>query len=177
MSTTKPIQLAVQVTLTADAALLAALQHLVGSPVRAAPTAPPEPPALTAPAAPENYFGVFSPVPVQPIVPAVPRPPVPTVAPQASLQGAQVPTMAVPVATAPPPATQTIAAPTPVTVATPQPFSFDVLQTAAAQLAASGKQAAIAQLLAEFGIAALSHLPKEQYGAFATALRGKGAKI
>lgn len=41
----------------------------------------------------------------------------------------------------------------------------------------SGRQADLQGLLKTFGVEALPALPKEQYGAFATALRGMGAQI
>ena len=40
-----------------------------------------------------------------------------------------------------------------------------------------GKQDELQKLLQTFGVPALPALPKEQYGAFATALRGLGARI
>jgi hypothetical protein len=41
----------------------------------------------------------------------------------------------------------------------------------------AGKTADLQALLKSFGVQALTQLPKEQYGAFATALRGLGARI
>ncbi|UTW68639.1 hypothetical protein KHA80_14140 [Anaerobacillus sp. HL2] len=41
----------------------------------------------------------------------------------------------------------------------------------------AGKREALVQLLQSFGVQALTALPKEQYGAFATKLREMGAKI
>ena len=40
-----------------------------------------------------------------------------------------------------------------------------------------GRQKDLQNLLAQFGVTALPQLMKEQYGAFATALRGMGAPI
>lgn len=60
---------------------------------------------------------------------------------------------------------------------TVQSYSMDQLAVAATQLIDAGRIAEIQQLLAQFGVQALTALPKEQYGAFATALRGMGAKI
>ncbi len=168
MIETKPIQLALQVTLTADATLLAVLQQLAGAQPQLTTTLQTTvPEAPITPTAPEgNYLSGFTPVGVAPFG---------AFTPQAVGGFASVPVNAAPIAVAPPVVQGT--APTVSAPATPQAFTFDMLQTAAAGLAASGKQAAIAQLLAEFGIPALSQLPEASYGAFATALRGKGAKI
>lgn len=62
-------------------------------------------------------------------------------------------------------------------VAQPQTYTIEQIQTACAPLMDAGKQQELIGLLAQFGVQALPQLPKEQYGAFATALRGLGAKI
>jgi hypothetical protein len=54
---------------------------------------------------------------------------------------------------------------------------MDELTNAAVMLMDSGRQADLLNLLAQFGVEALPALPREQYGAFATALRGLGAQI
>lgn len=59
----------------------------------------------------------------------------------------------------------------------PQTYTLDQLAVAATQLMDAGRQPDIMNLLAQFQVPALTALPKEQYGAFATALRGLGAKI
>lgn len=41
----------------------------------------------------------------------------------------------------------------------------------------TGRQPELHQILASFGVQSLMQLPKEQYGAFATALRAKGCQI
>lgn len=56
-------------------------------------------------------------------------------------------------------------------------YTMDQLAVAATQLMDAGKRADLLQLLASFGVNALTALPKEQYGAFATKLREMGAKI
>lgn len=56
-------------------------------------------------------------------------------------------------------------------------YTLDQLARAAITLVDSGRQADLQQLLAQFGVEALPVLSKEQYGAFATALRGMGAQI
>lgn len=58
-----------------------------------------------------------------------------------------------------------------------QTYTMDQLAIAATQLMDSGKRTELIGLLGQFGVQALTALPKEQYGAFATALRGMGAKI
>ncbi|ELK38798.1 hypothetical protein D478_27826 [Brevibacillus agri BAB-2500] len=54
---------------------------------------------------------------------------------------------------------------------------MDQLAVAATQLVDAGRQAEVVQLLASFGVQALTALPKEHYGAFATQLRAMGAKL
>lgn len=63
-----------------------------------------------------------------------------------------------------------------VPVSTPT-YSLDDLARAAMTLMDSGRQEELRQLLASFGVDALPALPQEKYGAFATALREKGAQI
>jgi len=85
------------------------------------------------------------------------------------------PVAAVPVT--PPPAQQQPApqqSAVPTSVAT---YSMDQLAVAATQLVDQGKRDALLQLLSSFGAQALTQLPQEQYGAFATKLRELGAQI
>ena len=56
-------------------------------------------------------------------------------------------------------------------------YTLDDLTRAAIPLMDSGKQPALLQLLKDFGVEALPLLRQEQFGAFATALRGLGAQI
>ncbi len=64
------------------------------------------------------------------------------------------------------------------TVPTSAPvYTFDDLARAAGPLMDAGKTADLQALLRSFNVQALTQLPKEQYGAFATALRGLGARI
>lgn len=60
---------------------------------------------------------------------------------------------------------------------TEQSYTLDQLAVAATQLVDAGRREELVQLLGQFGVQALTALPKEQYGAFATALRQMGAKI
>ena len=73
-------------------------------------------------------------------------------------------------------------------VATPQPpapagvptsaqaYTMEQLAVAATSLIDQGHREKVVQLLAQFGVPSLMQLPKEQYGGFATQLRGMGAK-
>lgn len=67
-------------------------------------------------------------------------------------------------------------APTPVPT-TQVSYDINQLAVAATGLMDAGKQQDLMNLLAKFGVQALTQLPKEQYGAFATELRGLGANI
>lgn len=67
-------------------------------------------------------------------------------------------------------------APTGVPTST-QSYTLEQLAVAATPLMDSGKQAELVQLLQQFGVQSLTHLPKDRYGEFATALRGLGARI
>lgn len=112
----------------------------------------------------------------------------PTVSPSEDRPG-QAPrgaAVAVPAAPVPAPQPPTTAAPAasapqaPVSAAVPtsaREYTVDDLARAAITLMDAGGQQALVGLLSQFGVSALPELPKEQYGAFATALRGMGAKI
>ena len=60
---------------------------------------------------------------------------------------------------------------------TAQTYSMEQLAVAATQIVDAGRRNELVSLLATFGVQALTVLPKEQYGAFATQLRAMGAKI
>lgn len=110
---------------------------------------------------------------------AVQAAPVP--APAAQPSPAPVPVTPVPVAqpvAAPAPVAQPAPAPAPAAApTTARAFRFEDIQLAATSLCDTGKRAEVLALLTKYGIQALSALPAEQYGAFATELRGLGAKI
>ena len=89
--------------------------------------------------------------PVAPAQPAVPTTPVQAVAPMAPVQ-ATVPTTSV-------------------------TYTPDDLARAAFALMDSGRQQELIGLLQQFGVNAIPELKPEQFGAFATALRGMGAQI
>ena len=76
------------------------------------------------------------------------------------------------------------AVPQPVQQPTPQPvpttaisYKLEDLSKAAVSLLDAGRQPELLELLAQFGVQSLPDLQAEQYGAFATALRQKGAQI
>lgn len=69
-------------------------------------------------------------------------------------------------------------APAPAAVPTTAPaYTMDQLAVAATQLVDAGRRNDLVALLTSFGVQALTALPKEQYGNFATQLRAMGAKI
>lgn len=133
-------------------------------------------------------LGQADPTPLQeniPVVPVTPAPQAPVVpVSQAPVQQsvAAAPVTAAPVQTMAPTQQAAAAAATippqtaPVQTAAPS-YSMDDLTNAAVMLMDSGRQADLLILLAQFGVEALPALPREQYGAFATALRGLGAQI
>lgn len=69
------------------------------------------------------------------------------------------------------------AATAPVAPTTVPQYSLDQLQAAAVTLVDTGKRDAVIALFPQFGVQTIYNLPLEQYGAFATALRGLGAAI
>lgn len=60
---------------------------------------------------------------------------------------------------------------------TPQTFTQDQLAVAMTAMCDSGKVDAVMGILAQFGAETLMQVPKEQYAALATMLRGAGANI
>jgi len=56
-------------------------------------------------------------------------------------------------------------------------YTMEQLAVAATPLIDGGRRQELVNLLAAFGVRALTELPKERYGEFATALRQLGAKI
>lgn len=109
---------------------------------------------------------------------------VPAAVPTARAVPVTAPAAAVPVTAGP------MAAPAAVPVSTPgsipesqmvptasAEYTLDDLARAGMTLMDLGKQDELQKLLQTFGVPALPALPKEQYGTFATALRGLGARI
>jgi hypothetical protein len=58
-----------------------------------------------------------------------------------------------------------------------QTYSMEQLAVAATQIVDAGRRTELVSLLNSFGVQALTALPKEHYGAFATQLRAAGAKL
>ena len=56
-------------------------------------------------------------------------------------------------------------------------YSMEQLAVAATQLVDAGRRNELVELLGQFGVQALTALPKEQYGNFATKIREMGAKL
>ena len=98
--------------------------------------------------------GVAGQRPAAPVTPPAPVPPAPAAAPAA------------PTAPAAP------AVPTSV-----PSYTRDDLSRAAMTLMDKGMQAQLQQLIQSYGVNSLVELPQDQYGNFATALRGMGAQI
>ena len=95
-------------------------------------------------------------------------------APVAPTAPAAPPAPAAPAAPPAPVAPATPAAPVPTTQVSYKP---DDLARAAMSLMDSGRQPDLIALLGQFGVVSIPDLRPEQYGAFATALRGMGAQI
>lgn len=75
---------------------------------------------------------------------------------------------------------QNIATPQPgpvPTTAVAQNYSYDQLAVAAAGLVNQGKQSKLLEILHSFGVNALTELPRDKYGDFATAMKAEGAVI
>lgn len=75
-----------------------------------------------------------------------------------------------------PAVTATVPAPTVAPTEAPK-YTLDDLTKAGAGLAQAGKMDALLALLTQYGVQAVTQIPPEQYGAFATALRGLGAAL
>lgn len=112
----------------------------------------------------------------QPATPAAPvnptpAPTVPTRAPGAPLSTAPAQT-GIPVA----PVVPAIPAGTPVPTSAPQ-YTLDMIATAGSALIDAGKMDQLMGLLGKFGVASLTELAPESYGAIANELRALGAAI
>ena len=115
-------------------------------------------PAPTAPMTPVPY------TPAAPVMPPLtsPAPVAPTYPPQPVYPAPAAPQYPAPIA--------------PLPTAAPS-YSMDQLAVAATGLVDVGKVGDLMTLLGQYGCQALTQLPVEQYGNFATALRGLGAQI
>lgn len=176
--------------LTADPKLETLLDKLCnaldlgnGLPFTASQVAPAKPAPVVPTVVPAATTTAVRAVPVNP----TPSTPVATTAPLAQPAIASNAPTAMPANTAP------VTAPAPVTTqpapaANPAPQQTTVptaaptyqiadLARAAATLMDAGKQPQLLALLAQFGVQSLGQLKPEQFGQFATALRGLGAKL
>ncbi|MCI6173562.1 MAG: hypothetical protein MR671_04805 [Clostridiales bacterium] len=114
--------------------------------------------------APDAVASPEAAAPVPPVTSAAPAAPVAPIAPPVPPKAAQEPMN--------PPAV----APAAVPVAE-HTYSLNDLAKAGMALMDAGRDGDLRALLQSFGVEALPSLPKDQYGAFATALRGMGAPI
>ena len=148
------MQITINVNVTGLEPLLAVLERFVSINPAASPA-----PAAPVPQAPPQQY---APAPVMtgataPALTVVPAPG-PTLAYSVPPGAAPAPVEAVP-------------------VAAPATYTQEQLAVAAMQLMDAGRQAELVSLLGSFGVQALTELPKEQYGNFATQLRAMGAKL
>lgn len=127
----------------------------------AAPVAPVAPVAAPVSPAPVNPTPGPAPTMAAPVVAPSPSPTPVTNAPTAG------PTSAAPGNT-PAPAVPVAGAPT---------YTLDQISRAGASLVDAGKMQQLLELLGRYGVQAVTQLKPEQYGAFATELRGLGAQI
>lgn len=134
---------------------------------------PDEPlPVSAYPATPAPAVAPVSPAPVNPTPGPAPTMAAPVVAPSPSptpVTNAPTagPTSAAPGNT-PAPAVPVAGAPT---------YTLDQISRAGASLVDAGKMQQLLKLLGRYGVQAVTQLKPEQYGAFATELRGLGAQI
>ena len=146
---------------------------------QAAPMQAPAPmPQQTAPVQPQQTQGY---APANPTPAATSAAPAPTAAPVAPMAG---PTSAYPsnqpapaAYPSQPPMPQQPAPPTGVPVTAAPQYTIDQIMKAGATLMDAGRVDDLMNLLHNFGVSAVTELKPEQTGAFATALRGLGAKI
>ena len=134
-------------------------------PVSAYPATP-----VAAPVAPVAAH--VSPAPVNPTPGPAPTMAAPVVAPSPS------PTPATNAPTAGPTSAAPGNTPAPaVPVAGAPTYTLDQISRAGASLVDAGKMQQLLELLGRYGVQAVTQLKPEQYGAFATELRGLGAQI
>lgn len=146
---------------------------------QAAPMQAPAPmPQQTAPVQPQQTQGY---APANPTPAATSAASAPTAAPVAPMAG---PTSAYPsnqpapaAYPSQPPMPQQPAPPTGVPVTAAPQYTIDQIMKAGATLMDAGRVDDLMNLLHNFGVSAVTKLKPEQTGAFATALRGLGAKI
>ena len=120
----------------------------------------------------------------QPATPAAPvnptpAPTVPTQAPGAPLSAtpAQTATQVAPTVPVAQPAPVANTAPAPTVPTSAPQYTLDMIATAGSALIDAGKMDQLMQLLGKFGVASLTELTPESYGAVAGELRALGATI
>ena len=114
-----------------------------------------------------------TPTPVAPVAAPVTHAPVPPVTmPPATVVPTPAPAPAAPAQTVAP----TNPAPT-VPVTTAPTYTLDQIAEAGASLVDAGKMEQLRALLAKYGVQAVTQLPPDQYGVFATELRTLGARL
>ena len=114
-----------------------------------------------------------TPTPVAPVAAPVTHAPVPPVTmPPATVVPTPAPAPAAPAQTVAP----TNPAPT-VPVTTAPTYTLDQIAKAGASLVDAGKMEQLRALLAKYGVQAVTQLPPDQYGVFATELRTLGARL
>ena len=101
---------------------------------------------------------------------------IPAAAPAAPAAVAPVAPAAAPVPTDQPAAAPVAHAPAAVPVTAPT-YTVDQIARAGASLVDAGKMEQLLALLARYGVAAVTQLQPDQFGAFATELRALGAQI
>ena len=111
-------------------------------------------------------------LPVKPVAPVVPVTPVAPVTPAPVAPVTPAPVTPAPVQVAP----VTPVAPAPVQVTAPS-YTKEELLRAAASLRTLGKVNELIALNSQFGLKCLTDIMPEQFGAYATALRGLGVSI
>ena len=134
---------------------------------------PDEPlPVSAYPATPAPVAAPVSPAPVNPTPGPAPTMAAPVVVPSPSPTPVTNAPTAGPTSAAPgnPPAPA-------VPVAGAPTYTLDQISRAGASLVDAGKMQQLLELLGRYGVQAVTQLKPEQYGAFATELRGLGAQI
>lgn len=151
----------------AASAIAAAINHInpstVAKPAIPSPQATSHKPVETPNPAPTTSAQAPStPVPITPAIPSM--------APTAPITQT---TPAVPVTPAPAP----MPAAVPTVPTTAPTYTLDQIAKAGAELAQAGKRPQIIALLQQYGLQTVQQIPADKLGAFATALRGLGAKL
>lgn len=169
--------LEMKVTITAATDLMAVLNNIAAAldgknlkPIvgTKAPDAPAPTTQPATPAAPVN------PIPAQVAPPIAAPATMPLTAEQTAIPIAPTVSVAAPAPAATPAAN---AAPAPAVPTSAPQYTLDMIATAGSALIDAGKMDQLMQLLGKFGVASLTELAPESYGAIANELRAMGAAI